>query len=366
MKTSGQAVNVTKALLPALDDYVAQLERIWERGHVTNHGPVVAELEVRLRTLLGVQNFSLVANGTLALQIAIRALDLSGDVITTPYSYVATTSSIVWERLRPVFVDIEPHTFNIDPDQIEAAITESTSAILATHVYGFPCDVERIAEIARRRGLKLIYDAAHAFGVKRRGVPVAAFGDVSALSFHATKVFHTVEGGGLTTPDDDVAHRIEYMRNHGHRGTDDYWGIGTNAKCSELHAAIGLCLLPRMRDVMATRRERVERYRERLEETGIVTWDIPEGVDWNYGYFPVVFDSKQTLLAVCGALSEADVYPRRYFYPSLTALPYVSSAASPVASGLAERVLCLPLHDALPMNDIDRIAGIIMQALATA
>jgi dTDP-4-amino-4,6-dideoxygalactose transaminase len=352
-------------VLPPIEDYIAQLERIWERGQVTNHGSVAADLETQLRHFLGVRHFALVANGTLALQIAIRALDLSGDVITTPFSYVATTSSIVWERLRPVFVDIEPHTFTIDVEQIEDAITEQTSAILATHVYGFPCDVDRIAEIAARHGLKVVYDAAHAFGVLRGGVPVCASGDVSALSFHATKVFHTIEGGGLTSWDDDVAHRIEYMRNHGHRGTDEYWGLGINGKCSEVHAAVGLCLLPLVPDLISARRERVERYRERLATTGIVTWDVPPEVDWNYGYFPVVFESEQSLMAATAALSAVGVHPRRYFHPALTDLPYVAAAPLPVASSISERVLCLPLHDSLPLEEVDRIAATLEQSLGT-
>jgi dTDP-4-amino-4,6-dideoxygalactose transaminase len=232
-------------------------------------------------------------------------------------------------------------------------------------VYGFPCDVDGIADVASRHGLKVVYDAAHAFGVRRRGVSLLSHGDISALSFHATKVFHTVEGGGLTTSEGDLAHRVEYMRNHGHHGAEDYWGIGINAKCSELHAAAGLCLLPQVQEFIAARRERVDRYRERLGPTGIITWDVPRDVDWNYGYFPVVFESEAALLEVSAALAAADVYPRRYFYPALTALPYVASPPAPVATSVSERVLCLPLYDSLPLEDVDRIAAILLQSLAT-
>jgi dTDP-4-amino-4,6-dideoxygalactose transaminase len=357
------ALNVTKTALPPIGDYLEHLEGIWRRGLVTNDGPLVQDLEDRLRDALAVRHFMLVANGTLALQLAIRALDLRGDIVTTPFSYVATTSSIVWERARPVFVDIEPRTFTIDADQIETAITERTTAILATHVYGFPCDVDRIDAIAHRHGLKVVYDAAHAFGVRYRGRPLTVFGDVSALSFHATKIFHTVEGGGLATDDDDTAHRIAFMRNHGHRGQEDYWGIGINAKSSELHAAMGLCLLPRVDEFIAARRVRVELYRELLASTSIVTWNVPSDVAWNYGYLPVVFETEQAMLWVRDSLIEADVYPRRYFYPALTALPYVDAAPTPVAESISQRILCLPLHETLPLDEIERVALTVTRAL---
>jgi dTDP-4-amino-4,6-dideoxygalactose transaminase len=356
-------LNVTKTALPPLEEYVAHLDEIWRRGHVTNHGPLVAELEARLREALGVAHLSLVANGTLALQLSLRALGLEGEVITTPFSYVATTSALVWERLEPVFVDVDPVTFALDAEQIDAAITERTSAILATHVYGLPCDVERIGEIAARRGLKVVYDAAHAFGVRYRERPLAAYGDASTLSFHATKLFHTIEGGGVATDDAELAHRIAFMRNFGHRGQEAFWGLGINAKVSELHAAMGLCLLPRVSELVAARRERVARYRELLDSAGIVPWRVPEHVSWNYGYFPVVFDSEQTLLSVRAALAAEEVYARRYFYPPLTELPYLARARAPVAESLARRVLCLPLWEALAFEDLERVAAIVLRAL---
>lgn len=356
-------LNVTKTALPPLEEYVAYLDGIWRRCHLTNHGPLVTELEERLREQLAVRRLVLVANGTLALQIALRALDLRGEIITTPYSYVATTSAIAWERADPVFVDIEPWTFTIDAEQIERSITERTTAILATHVYGFPCAVDRIAAIAERHGLKVVYDAAHAFGVVYRGRPLSAYGDISALSFHATKLFHTVEGGGLATQDEEVADRAAYMRNHGHKGEEAFSGLGINAKCSELHAAMGLCLLPRVDEIIAARRERVNLYRELLASTGIVTWEVPEDLAWNYAYFPVVFRTQPALLVARDALAKAGVHPRRYFYPPLTALPYIDSALAPVAESISERVLCLPLHEALPLEEVSLVAAVITGAL---
>jgi dTDP-4-amino-4,6-dideoxygalactose transaminase len=223
--------------------------------------------------------------------------------------------------------------------------------------------VERLGEIAERHGLKVVYDAAHAFGVRYRGRPLAAYGDATALSFHATKLFHTVEGGGVATGDPEVAHRLAYMRNFGHRGQEAYWGLGINAKASELHAAMGLCLLPRVAAMIAARRERVERYRELLAPAGIVTWRVPEHVSWNYGYFPVVFDSEATLLAVREALAAEEVYPRRYFYPALTELPYVARTQAPAAESLARRVLCLPLWETLALEDVERVAALVLGAL---
>jgi dTDP-4-amino-4,6-dideoxygalactose transaminase len=358
-----RALRVTRSSLPPLEEYAAYLDEVWRRGHLTNHGPLATELEEQLSEQLAVPHVLLMANGTLALQISVRALDLHGEIITTPYSYVATTSAIVWEHAEPRFVDIEPRTFTIDTDQIEASITERTTAILSTHVYGFPCDVDRIADIAARHGLKVVYDAAHAFGVWYRGRPLPSYGDVSTLSFHATKIFHTVEGGAVATEDGELAERVAYMRNHGHDGEEAFSGLGINAKCSELHAAMGLCLLPRVAEIVAERRERVELYQALLAPSGIVTWEVPEGLSWNYGYFPVVFTSEQVLLKVREALQRQGVFPRRYFYPPLTSLPYVDCAPAPIAASISERVLCLPLHERLPLDEVRRVAAILTHAL---
>lgn len=356
-------INVTKTVLPPFEDFVSVLEGVWERGWVTNHGPLVTELEARLRDMLGVRHFVYTANGTLALQLAIRALDVTGEVITTPFSYVATTSSIVWERARPVFVDIDSRTFCVDPERIAEAVTDQTTAILVTHVYGIPCAVDKIAAIAREYRLRVIYDAAHAFGVRYAGHPLLTFGDASAISFHATKVFHTGEGGGLATNDDQVAHTVSFMRNFGHNGQEDYWGLGINAKGSEIHAALGLSLLPLVPELVEARKARVELYRELLSQTGIVTWELPETTEWNFAYFPVVLRSERELLRVRGALNDVSVFPRRYFYPALNHLPYIDGRATPIADDLAQRVLCLPLYHDLPEERVVAIAETVIRAL---
>jgi dTDP-4-amino-4,6-dideoxygalactose transaminase len=352
-------INVTKTFSPPLAEYVKYLEGIWERGHFTNHGPLVNELEEKLKEYFGVKYFYFVNNGTIAIQIAIKALGLKGEIITTPFSYVATTSSIVWENAIPVFADICPKTFTIDANEIEKVISEKTSAILATHVYGFPCEVEKINKIAQKHKLKVIYDAAHAFGVKIKDKSILNYGDISTLSFHATKLFHTIEGGGIATNDSDLAHTISYMRNFGHKGQEDFWGLGINGKSSEVHAAMGLCLLPRIADLIQARKERVTLYTKLLKDLNIVKWQLDEDVTWNNAYYPVIFETEKMLITVRNALNAIYIYPRRYFYPSLTQLNYVNKATTPISDDLSKRVLCLPLYYDLPKEDIRRISEVI-------
>lgn len=301
-------------------------------------------------------------NGTIALQIAVKALGLSGEIITTPFSYVATTSSIVWEGCTPVFVDIDPETLGVDPDLIEAAITPRTTAILAVHVYGHPCDVERIQAIADRHGLKVIYDAAHAFGVRYRGRSLLVHGDIATLSFHATKLFHTVEGGALVTDDDEAARRIAYMRNFGHRGQEEFWGLGVNGKNSELHAAMGLAVLPKVPELIGKRRRVSELYDEVLADRGLVRPRLRDHTTYNYAYYPVIFPSEAALLAAREAMRERHIYPRRYFYPSLNSLQYAPAARCPVSESVAQRVLCLPLSHDLGAETVQLIAGCIHRA----
>lgn len=352
-------INVTKTYLPELKEYVKYLERIWESSWVTNHGPNVGELESRLGVVLGTRHVFYVCNGTMALQIAVKALGLRGEVITTPFSYVATTSSIVWEGCRPVFVDIDPETLCIDASQIERAITPNTTGILATHVYGIPCDVERIGLIARERNLKVVYDAAHAFGVSYKGRPLASYGDVSTLSFHATKLFHTVEGGAIVTGDDALAHKVAYMRNFGHRGQEAFWGLGINGKGTELHAAMGLCLLPKVEELIRKRKKATEIYDRELRGTPLKRPTIPEGTVYNYGYYPVMFASEGSLLRTRDALNLRGIFPRRYFFPSLNCLEYTGGQEMPVAEDVAKRILCLPLSHDLDIEDIETICGIV-------
>jgi dTDP-4-amino-4,6-dideoxygalactose transaminase len=356
-------IAVTKTFLPPIEEYTEYLKTIWATNQLTNNGSLVKELEQKLKEYLGVEHLFLVSNGTIALQIAIKALDLQGEVITTPFSYAATTSSIVWEGCRPVFVDIDSETLTLNPDLIEAAITPETTAILATHVYGYPCDVERIQKIAKKHHLKVIYDAAHAFGVRYKGKSLLSHGDISTLSFHATKLFHTGEGGALITNNEKLAHRITYMRNFGHHGPEDFWGLGINGKNSELHAAMGLCVLPKVAELIALRQGISEQYDDLLKDTSLTRPRyLPETL-YNYSYYPVLFPSTRSLLKVTKALNEQEIFPRRYFYPSLNKLPYVSHDSMPVAEAIARRVLCLPLSHSTTFDEVNLISKIILAAL---
>ena len=354
-------INVTKTFLPPLAEYVRQLERVWASGAVTNHGQCAQELEGALRDYLGVPHCWFLGNGTVALQLAIKALGVGGDVITTPFSYVATTSSIVWEGATPVFADVDADTLTIDPACIDAAVTERTTAILATHVYGYPCDVDAIQRIADRHGLKVIYDAAHCFGGRYQGRSLAAFGDVSTLSFHATKLFHTVEGGAVTTSDADVAHRLAYMRNFGHDGPEAFHGLGINGKNSELHAAMGLCVLPHLPALIERRRAVCEHYDRRFADAGVLRRPtVRPGTEYNYAYYPVIFPSEQAALAVRDRLNARGVFPRRYFYPSLTELPYAAGQRAPVSEDASRRVLCLPLSGELADADVELVVSLVL------
>ncbi len=363
-----QDLPVTRTTLPPFDEYVERLRGIWERGHITNHGPLVLELEARLREKLGVRHLFFVSNGTLALQIALRALELNGEIITTPFSYVATTSSLVWERCTPVFADIERDSLTISPERVAQAITPRTTAVLATHVYGNPCRVDALAALCRERGLKLVYDAAHAFGVSVDGRPIAGFGDISTFSFHATKLFHTVEGGAVATNDDALAHRISYLRNFGHNGQEAFFGLGINGKNCELHAAMGLCLLPRIDALIAERRALHAEYDRRLlANTQLLRKPGPTpGAALNFAYYPVLFRDEVSLLRARTQLNAAGISPRRYFFPPLSQLPYVSRGDSAVAEEISPRVLCLPLFSGLSVDDIARVSDTLLLSLGAA
>lgn len=358
-------INVTKPFFPELEEYHSYLKEIWESGWLTNNGQMVQKLEAKLQELLGVKHVILVSNGTIALQIAIKALKLSGEIITTPFSYVATTSSIIWEGADPVFADINPQTLCIDPEEVAGKVTDKTSAILATHVYGIPCDVEALRQIAEKHQVKLIYDAAHAFQVNHKGTSLLNFGDVSTLSFHATKLFHTVEGGAIVTDDDDIAHTCEYMRRFGHKGPYDFQGLGINGKLSELHAAMGLCMLRHMPAILKGRRLVSEQYDECLDFKKLRKPVLEPGdTDYNYAYYPVICESEKSLMKVVHALQAQEIFPRRYFYPSLNELKYLERRQPcPVSEDLSRRVLALPLHDQLPAEDIHRIAAIVNENL---
>jgi dTDP-4-amino-4,6-dideoxygalactose transaminase len=338
------------------------LQKIWERGQVANNGPFCQELGERLRSRFEVPFLSLVSNGTLALQLAIKALDLKGEIITTPYSYVATTNAILWEGCEPVFVDICPKSFCLNPDLIEAAITQNTSAILATHVYGYPCNVVKIREIADRHGLKVIYDAAHAFGVRLHGHSLLAHGDCSTLSFHATKLFHTGEGGAVISSDEEIADRISLMTKFGHTGEENYLEIGINAKLSELHAAMGIAVLPHVEELIATRHQCSLWYDEYLGDVPLLRPAHLDGLEYNYSYYPVVFSDHDAMMRVRRELKQQGILARRYFYPSLNTLPFLSrrqQRTCPVSESIAARVLSLPLYAGLTKNQIEAISKII-------
>jgi len=342
-----EKIPVTKPFFPPLEEYQSYLSGIWEKEYITNNGPLVQELEVKLNKRLGTQNMVFVSNGTIALQIAIKALQLEGEIITTPFSYVATTSSIVWEGCTPVFVDIDEQTLNIDPKLIESAITDKTCAILATHVFGNPCDVESIQKIADKYNLKVIYDAAHCFGVTYKDQSIFNYGDVSTTSFHATKLYHTVEGGGIFTSDENVKKRVQFMRNFGHDGPGNFNGIGINGKNSEVHAAMGLCNLNYVEKILKTRKQQSEIYDELLlKNIYLSKQKIIKDANYNYAYYPIIFKNENLLLESISNLEVNGINPRRYFYPSLTELSYVKGDC-PISKSISRKILCLPLFDDL-------------------
>jgi len=357
-------INVTKTYLPPLEEYIEQLRKIWESGHVTNNGPLLLDLEEQLKQFLGVKHLFLTANGTLGLQIALKALEVTGRVITTPFSYVATTGSLLWEQCTPVFADINESDFCIDPNRVESLLDEHTQAILAVHVYGYSCDVHALADLGERYSIPIIYDAAHAFGARLGENSLASYGDVSVLSFHATKLFHTVEGGAVITNDDNVARKIRLFRAFGHIG-DEYFTIGINAKNSELHAAMGLCTLPHVQEMIEMRHRLSDAYDKLFSGLPVARPRSAEkDLIYNYAYYPVVFPNEAILLTAQSVLQSNGVIPRRYFYPSLNQLPYRHGEKCPVAEDLSPRVLCLPLsHQVTP--EIQRtIANIIKESIA--
>jgi dTDP-4-amino-4,6-dideoxygalactose transaminase len=354
-------INVTKPFLPPAEEYKAYIDQIWERNWLTNNGPLVNELELRLKQYLDIDHLLYLNNGTIALQIAIKALELKGDIITTPFSYIATTSSIVWEGCRPIFVDIDPDTLNIDDKKIEAAITENTSAIIATHTYGNPCNIDAIQAIADKHNLKVIYDAAHCFGTMYKGKSVFTFGDISTTSFHATKVFHTIEGGAVFTRDAALLKKMAYMRNFGHNGPADFAEVGINGKNSEFHAAMGLVNLNHIQSILQRRILQYEKYNEWMKYLNLKNIKIIAHSNANFSYYPVIFDTETALLKAVEMLNGHWVYPRRYFYPSLSTLNYVQSIPTPVCDEVSSKVLCLPLYYSLSMEEIDFICRLLLR-----
>jgi dTDP-4-amino-4,6-dideoxygalactose transaminase len=354
-------IPITKPFLPPREEYQEWIDQVWERNWLTNNGPLVNELELELKRYLGLDHLLFVSNGTIGLQFAIKVLGLEGNIITTPFSYVATTSSIVWEGGTPVFADIDPYTLNIDPEEIEAAITSDTSAILATHCFGNPCDIEAIRSIADAHDLKVLYDAAHCFGTTYREESVFKYGDVSAASFHATKLYHTVEGGAVITEDPDLLERMAYMRNFGHDGPGQFNGVGINGKNSEMHAAMGLCNLEYVEDILEKRAEQCAYYDEVLENLRVRHPKPIDEANMNHAYYPVLFESHKAMQKSKEALEEREISTRRYFHPSLSSLDYVPDADTPISDDAARRVLCLPLYHELTKEEQEMIARLLLR-----
>lgn len=356
-------INVTQTFFPPLEEYQTYLQNIWRDKWVTNNGQFYKKLTLELKNYLGIQLIIPMTNGTLPIQIALNALGKNGEIITTPFSYVATTSSIVWENCTPVFVDIDEAYLTIDETKIEAAITKKTTAILATHVFGNPCAVDQIERIAKRHHLKVIYDAAHCFGVKYQGQSIFNYGDVSTCSFHATKLFHTGEGGALFCQDQETYEAMWYRHNFGHDGPSKFRELGINAKMSELQAAMGLSVLPYMQDILNSRKEVCDFYNTQLDDSKITLLKIREQTEWNYCYYPILFTNEEVLLNVQKALNDQQIFPRRYFFPSLEKLPYVNSNVCPIAEGISKRIICLPLYVGLQKSDLQKIVKIINSSI---
>lgn len=354
-------IPVSQPFLPPKDEYDSLISKLWETKWLTNNGILVRQLEKELEATLNISSLHFVSNGTIALQLAIKVLGINKEIITTPFSFAATTTSILWENCKPVFVDIDPHTLCIDPSKIEEAITEETEAILATHVYGIPCKVKKIEEIAKKYNLKVIYDAAHAFGVEYKGRSLLSYGDISTLSFHATKLFHTVEGGALVQNGDmEISKSIRLLRSFGFEG-DNYLTVGINGKNSEFHAAMGLCNLKYV-EVNILERKRLSEVYDALLENQYQRPRLPQDTGYNYSYYPIIFETESELLYIQSTLKKCGIEARRYFYPCLNKLPYLKNTeACPISEDISKRILCLPLFNGLSIESVEKIAGLIVK-----
>jgi dTDP-4-amino-4,6-dideoxygalactose transaminase len=355
-------IPVTRSFLPPIEEYMAQVQRAYDKQWLTNRGELVLELEEKLTAYLELKESKILCmnNGTIPLQIAIKLLGNGGEIITTPFSYVATTAAIVWEGCTPVFVDIHPEYLTIDETKIEAVITEKTTCILATHVFGNPCNVEVIEKIANKYNLNIIYDAAHCFGVTYKGKSIFEYGDISTCSFHATKLFHTGEGGAIFCKDEALRNKIFYSHNFGHNGPLAFHGLGINGKISELQAAMGLTVMPYISDLIAKRKQLVEVYHNFLITKNVQPLQLREDTSWNYSYFPIVFNTESLLLKAQEELNKAGITPRRYFYPSLNTLSYLHDKnACTVSEQIAGRILCLPIYYDLKTTEVELIASIV-------
>jgi dTDP-4-amino-4,6-dideoxygalactose transaminase len=356
-------INVTKTYLPDKEKYKKYVDQIYENGWVTNNGPMVKLLEQRLAEYLQVKNIVLVSNGTIALEIAYRTLGIKGDVITTPFSFVATTSSLVTNGLNPIFTDIDGRSLNINPDAIENKITKTTSAILPVHVFGNACEVEKIDVIAKKNNLKIIYDAAHAFNVKYKGRSILDYGDISTLSFHATKIFHSIEGGALIINDDNLVEKARFLINFGIKNKEEIPELGTNAKMNEFSAAMGLCVLDDLEELCTKRKSVYELYKKELLDFVKLQQENRDSTQ-NYSYFPIILESEEQLKKVEKALNLKEISPRRYFYPSLDTLEYIEPKQYCENSrDISRRILCLPMYSTLDISVVKNICDVIKKSL---
>jgi dTDP-4-amino-4,6-dideoxygalactose transaminase len=352
-------ITVTKSFLPDRSYYNELLDEIWDACWLTNYGVMERRLTSLLKNRFEVQDLALMNNGTVPLQIAVHELGKEGEIITTPFSYIATASSIAWEKCKPVFVDIDSEYLTINEQLIEDAITEKTTAILVTHVFGNPCNVETIQEIAHKYDLKVIYDAAHCFDVNYKGKSIFSYGDVSTCSFHATKLFHTAEGGALIANDPELMKKFKFAGNFGHDELYTFKGIGINSKMSEIQAAMGLAVLPAVEKIIAKRKLICEMYEAHLNWDELKAMKIREHTTWNYSYYPVIFKSEEQLLKTESILHKHNIRPRRYFYPSLNTINIFEYQKMNVSESIAERILCLPLYEQLALDDAIHISQLI-------
>ena len=357
-------INVTQTYLPSIDVFTNYLKRIWHTKQITNRGELTLKLEDDLKCFLNVSNVILMTNGTIPIQIALKLLANGGQVITTPFSYIATSSAIIWENCTPVFVDIDPEFWTIDERKIEESITQDTKAILATHIFGNPCNIEKIDAIAKKNNIKVIYDAAHCFGVTYKSKSIFSYGDISTCSFHATKIFHTGEGGALFSESSEIIHKAFYSHNFGHNGPLNFHGLGINGKISELQAAMGLSVLPNFPEILKARKQIVNLYLDKLQSPLLTHLKLREGTEWNYSYFPVLFPKEEVLLKVQEALNQEGIFPRRYFYPSLNRVEFIQGMEMPISENISSRILCLPLYYGLEDKILQKICKIINLQIA--
>jgi len=364
-------INVTKIKLPDIEEYIKYLKKIWANEWVTNNGKLVQLLEKKLQAYLKAKNLLVVSSGTLALQLVLKAFNLTGEVITTPFTFAATTNVILWEGLKPVFADIDPETFNIDPKSVEERITKKTSAILAVHIYGSCCYVEELQEIAARHNLKLIYDTAHAFGVEYKNQSLLNFGDASILSFHATKVFNTIEGGGIVVKNEELFEKSKLLRNFGIKSEEEVVFPGVNAKMNEFQAAMGLCNLKRLNQKIRSRERIYKRYKEALSENKGIKFQKITASKYNYSYMPICFENARKRDEIHSELIKNGIVPRKYFFPLTANFEYFKKTGADlvgkyglkIASDIADRILCLPLYPDLETRVVDKIIRIIKQRI---